>query len=94
MDRQPLWKYFNLTLVRIRGNIFFNEKDYRKWYKVQPVGEGPFNAKQYHTAVVRGECIFMVGGAGEGIADIDYLCVGRDDFEEEFEADGISIKGN
>jgi hypothetical protein len=55
------------------------------------VGEGPFHPKQYQTAVVRGECIFMIGGVGDGSGDIDYLCVGRDDFEEEFEADGIFL---
>ncbi len=36
--------------------IYEFDFDYRKWYKVQPIGEN-IQPRQYHTAVVRGECV-------------------------------------
>jgi hypothetical protein len=57
-------------------DIYEFDLDFRKWHKILPVGENVSNRK-FHSAVVRGDCIFLIGGSLDNSAQLDYICVGK-----------------
>eukprot|EP01114_Cavostelium_apophysatum_P000982 TRINITY_DN10849_c0_g1_i1.p1 TRINITY_DN10849_c0_g1~~TRINITY_DN10849_c0_g1_i1.p1 ORF type:complete len:988 (-),score=251.34 TRINITY_DN10849_c0_g1_i1:62-3025(-) len=74
-------------------DIFEFDFDFRKWFKINTPGEmAPPN--QFFTGVVRGDCIFFLGGTGPNSKELQYLCLGKDEFEEEFELDEMAKMKN
>jgi len=81
-------------------DVFEFDFDFRKWFRIQlNTSEVPL-PKQAFSAVVRGDCIFFFGGSPIGasehvvLQDLDYLCLGKDEFEEELELDEMAKMQN
>jgi hypothetical protein len=72
--------------------MFFS--DYRKWFKIEVNTENSISPKKWGSGVVRGDCLFFFGGTSEESNQLDYVCLGKDDFEEEFEVDGKKFQRN
>jgi hypothetical protein len=69
--------------------VFEFDFDYRKWFKIMLNGGEITCFKQGFSAVVRGDCIFFFGGIGES-SNLEYLCLGDSDYEEELELDEMT----